>query len=267
MDFGTFYLYKNGSIEPIVEPVDQEVGLGVADSFLVEDGKVRALDKHLARFTSGIAKVAPEYLSQLPDFFTKSLTLIPREGRWWPRFELHQGAATGEQLYLRLRQAPEQLRDAVLWTLPESDPRVNPAVKGPDLSLGMQLRRAAMMHGADEAVILDNEGFICEGALSSLVWWRGDVLCAPNHETRWLSSTTRDIVFDLASQGGYETRVEKAKPVDLIGLEVWILGALQGIRPVTGWIELPGELGEPKHFESFSRRLRLMSSPIERLDS
>jgi branched-subunit amino acid aminotransferase/4-amino-4-deoxychorismate lyase len=267
MDLGAFYQYRDGVLAPIVEPADQEVGLGVADSFLVEDGKVRSLEKHLARFTAGISKVAPEYLADLPSFFSQALALVPRLGRWWPRFELHQGAAKGEQLYLRLRQAPEQLRDAVLWTLPESDPRLNPAVKGPDLSLGMQLRRAAMMHGADEAVILDSEGFICEGALSSLVWWRGETLCAPNDETRWLTSITREVVFDLANQGGYQTRLEKVKPADLAGLEVWLLGALQGIRPVTQWIGLDAELGAPVHFESFIRRLRLMSSPIERLDS
>lgn len=263
MDFGTFYQYRNGILAPIVEPADQEVGLGVADSFLVEDGKVRSLEKHLARFTAGISSVAPEYLDALEGFFSQSLELVPRQGRWWPRFELHQGAPKGEQLYLRLRVAPDQLRDAVLWTLPESDPRENPTVKGPDLSLGMQLRRAAMMHGADEAVILDEEGFICEGALSSIVWWRDDVLCAPDNQTRWLNSTTRDIVFELASQGGYETRLEHVRPADLAGLEVWLLGALQGIRPVTKWIGLDAILGKPKHCESFRKRLQLLSKPID----
>lgn len=263
MDLGTFYHYSDGQLTPIVEPVDQEVGLGVADSFLVEDGKVRSIEKHFARFTAGIAAVAPEYLDALEDYFSQALELVPRQGRWWPRFELHQGAPKGEQLYLRLRVAPDQLRDAVLWTLPESDPRENPTVKGPDLSLGMQLRRAAMMHGGDEAVILDEDGFICEGALSAIVWWRDDVLCAPDDQTRWLNSTTRDIVFELASQGGYETRLEHVKPADLAGLEIWLLGALQGIRPVTSWIGLDAILGHSQHLDSFQKRLRLLSKPID----
>lgn len=84
MDFGTFYQYRGGTLAPVVEPADQEVRLGVADSFLVADGRVRSIERHLARFTSGIEKVAPEYLSELESFFAAAIELIPREGRWWP---------------------------------------------------------------------------------------------------------------------------------------------------------------------------------------
>lgn len=267
MDFGTFYQYRGGTLAPVVEPADQEVRLGVADSFLVADGRVRSIERHLARFTSGIEKVAPEYLSELESFFAAAFELIPREGRWWPRLELHLGSPAGEQLYLRLRAAPEQLGEATLWTLPESDPRNNPIVKGPDLSLGMQLRRKAMMFGADEAVLLNQDGYIAEGALSSIVWWEGETLCAPDHNIPWLQSVTRDIVLDMATQAGYQVRLKNAKPAELVGREVWLLGAIQGIRPVTNWIDLGGPLGKPEHFESFNRRLRLISAPIERLDS
>ena len=91
MDFGTFYQYRAGSLAPVVEPADQEVRLGVADSFLFVDGRVRSIERHLERFTRGIELTAPEYLSELPRFFASALALIPREGRWWPRFELHLG--------------------------------------------------------------------------------------------------------------------------------------------------------------------------------
>ncbi|MEY4311053.1 MAG: hypothetical protein RLZ71_979, partial [Actinomycetota bacterium] len=66
---------------------------------------------------------------------------------------------------------------------------------------------------------------------------------------------------------GYQVRLKNAKPAELVGREVWLLGAIQGIRPVTNWIDLGGPLGKPEHFESFNRRLRLISAPLERLDS
>ncbi|MFM6967001.1 MAG: aminotransferase class IV, partial [Rhodoluna sp.] len=155
-----------------------EVRLEVADSWLVEDGKVRSLRAHFDRFGSRVSMISPSCTESLEPFFAAVLTQTPAVGRWFPRIEFHAEAESPHHLYLRLREAPEQLGEIKLWTLPESDPREQPTVKGPDLSLGMQMRRNAKMHGADEAVILDESGFILEGALSSIVWWRGDVLCS-----------------------------------------------------------------------------------------
>lgn len=263
MDFGQFYLYKDGTLGAISEPAEQEVGLAVADSFLVENGAMRGRKLHEERFRAGVAATSPEYLSELDRFFELAFALVPRAGRWWPRFELHLGAQSPNQLYLRLREAPEPLSEAALWTLNEKDPRSNPSIKGPDLSLGQQLRRKAKMHGADEAVLLSEEGFIAEGALSSLVWWRGDVLCAPGDSINWLPSVTRSLVFEIAKQCDTEVHFEEAKPESLIGCEIWLLSALNGIRPVTSWVNLGGELGEPAHIDAFSKRLRLFSDQLD----
>lgn len=263
MEFGTFYQYKDGTLAAVSEPAEQEVKLAVADSFLVESGSMRAKSAHEARFTLGIQAIAPSYLDQLPGFFASAFNLIPKTGRWFPRFELHLGAESPNQLFLRLRPAPEPAGPAILWTLPEPDPRSNPAIKGPDLSLGQQLRRKAKMHGADEAVLLDSRGFIAEGALSSMVWWRGDVLCAPSEDVRWLPSITREIVLEIAVQCGYSVEYVQERPQDLVGCEVWLLSALNGIRPVVGWVNLPGELSEPTHLDSLSKRLRLFSEQLD----
>ena len=262
MDFGQFYQYKDGTLAAISEPAEQEVGLAVADSFLVENGKMRGRRLHEDRFRAGVAQTAPEYLEQLDRFFALAFELVPREGRWWPRFEVHLGSASPNQLFLRLRSAPEQLGVATVWTLPEEDPRSNPSIKGPDLSLGQQLRRKAKMNGADEAIFLDAQGNIAEGALSSMVWWRGDTLCAPDDSIVWLPSVTRELVLEVAKQSGVSVRLEKATPQSLIGCEVWLLSALQGIRVVTEWVGLGGELGSAKHADAFSKRLRLLSTEI-----
>jgi branched-subunit amino acid aminotransferase/4-amino-4-deoxychorismate lyase len=163
---------------------------------------------------------------------------------------------------MRLRAAPEALGAATIWTLPEPDPRSNPAIKGPDLSLGQQLRRKAKIQGADEAILLNESGNIAEGALSSLVWWRGDVLCAPGDSIAWLPSVTREVVLEIAKQSGFEVRFEEATPQSLIGCEVWLLSALNGIRVVSQWVDLGGELAKPTHFEGFAKRLRLFTEQL-----
>lgn len=243
-------------------PPSLDTKLAIADSWLVEDGRCRGLLAHFERFRAWANTQSPEVVSQLDSFFDAVIEQIPAEGRWFPRIELHGEKPVSHQLHLRLREAPEQLGDATLWTYGEPDPRENVSIKGPDLSIGMQLRRRANIMGADEAVILDRDGYICEGALSALVWWRGDVLCAPNHETPWLDSITRREVFAIADQMGLSTRTERVKPADLVETEVWLLSSLQAIRPVTNWLELGGPLAAPTHVDAFNKRMRLLSAAI-----
>lgn len=275
MDFGTFYQFKGSSgKQELVQVADSgDVELAVADSWLVEDDRVRSLQAHYERFIAGVAtldaKSNPRNIThrEIDAFFDAVIALIPTEGRWFPRVEFHAGLA--EPLFLKLRKAPDQLGQAILWTYPEIDPRSNPAVKGPDLSLGMQLRRNAQVHGADESALIDANGNIAEGALSSIVWWRGDTLCAPDLQSRWLPSVTRAEVFAIAAQLGLETREESAKPAELSGCEVWILGSMQGVRPVSGWIaddevlapeSVRFDADSLKRVEVFQRRLRMLST-------
>lgn len=271
MDFGTFYQFVGGRL---VETTDSdEVALAVADSWLVDNGRVRSMQEHYERFVSGVATLDsianPRNITHadIEPFFKAVIDKVPESGRWFPRVEFHAGLHA--PLFLKLREAPAQLSEVRLWSHPEPDPRSNPSIKGPDLSLGMQLRRSAQVHGADETVLLAADGAVIEGALSSLVWWRDDVLCAPDDSTAWLPSITRDEVFSIAHQLGLETRTERVEPADLDGCEIWILSSLQGIRPVSEWFA-ESDSARPEHIayaassiarvEAFSRRLRMLST-------
>ncbi len=257
-----FYCFRSGTLVAL-EADESEVKLAAADSWLVDEGRVRSLQSHFDRFTSAVQHVSPEHLKYLPDFFAAVTEKLPRTGRWFPRVEIHCDESLTDHLHLRLREAPEQLTFARLWTLDEVDPRSNPLIKGPDLSLGQQLRRRANLHGADEAVLLNTEGIVLEGALSSIVWWRGDVLCAPGDDVAWLPSVTRDQVLAIAEQSGYETRFEYVRPQELAGLEIWILSSLHGIRVVTEWNDLPFAPAKAAHVDAFNRRLRLLSTSLD----
>lgn len=253
-----FYSYLHELVEDSLPPTTHT--LKVADSWLVDDGRVRSLQAHYDRFQNSIED--DEILQLLPQFFASVTDKLPHTGRWFPRIELYETDDGGFSLNLRLRIAPDQLGAITLWTHPEPDPRSNPRIKGPDLSLGMQLRRAAQMHGADEAVILDQEGYICEGALSALLWWRDDVLCSSSDELPWLPSITRSEIFSIAEQMGLSTRTEKVKPADLVGLEIWAVNSLQGIRGVANWVELGSPVGTARHLEAFNKRLRMLAAAI-----
>lgn len=270
MDFGSFYQFRAGHLEQVAE--NAEVALAVADSWLVSDGRVRSMQGHYDRFVEGVARLEfaqnPSNVrhGEIADFFSAVIALVPTAGRWFPRVEFHAGEAN--PLFVKLREAPEQLGAATLWSLDEPDPRALPSVKGPDLSLCMQLRRKAQVHGADEAALLDHAGHIVEGALSSLVWWRDDVLEAPDQSTSWLASITRNEVFAIAQQLGHETREVASVEAGLAGCEVWILSSLHGVRQVSRWIGSNGsEIAvapispeSTKRVEAFQRRLRMLST-------
>lgn len=253
---GDFYRFIHGELLPV--SATHSENLSVADSFLISDHMVRRLDLHEARFAREIPK-ARVTTEEISEFFTLARRALPRVGNWFPRLEFREDCA-GTGLFLRIRPAPALTQSLTLWTHPEPDPRSKPTVKGPDLSLCQQLRRAANLHGADEAVIVDASGYIADGALSSIVWWQDEVLCAPDASTNWLPSITRHLTLELANQAGYEIRLTKAKPTDLAGCEVWSLSALQGIRVASAWGEVP--LAQPRHHQSFRKRLSLLASEI-----
>lgn len=263
-EFGQFFVFENGSLISALDShleAGTDAKLAAADSWLIEDGRARNMPKHFERFADWVGELAPELFTDIETFFDEVVAKIPREGRWFPRIELHTSDEV--HLRLRLREAPAKTDSVVLWTYAEADVRENPRIKGPDLAYGMQLRRAAQLRGADEAVILSNDGFVAEGALSSLVWWRGDVLCSSSDEIPWLPSVTRDEVFAIAEQMGLQTRTEKIKPADLVGLEVWCLSSLQGIRLAESWIDLGGPLGPARHLDAFNKRMRMLTTSID----
>lgn len=249
----------------LVEITPEEVLSGqllVADSWLVIDGRVRHLDEHFDRFANWVKQINPQV--ELNSFFLSVIELTPPTGSWFPRIEFLVDAKNNQfQVLLKMREAPELETRISLWSYNEADPRVSPTVKGPDLSLGMQMRRAAQMHGADEAVLLSPEGYIVEGALSSIVWFREDALCAPGQEFDWIPSITRKEVFAIAESMGMQTRTEKVKPADLVDLEIWALSSLHGIRVVDDWVNLGGPVGSPRHFEAFNKRMRLLWASIQ----
>jgi len=247
------YAYRNQqlvAVEPSAQPVL------VADSFLVIDGRTRSLDLHLDRFRRGIQNKAPELLPNLENFLEQALALIPRTGRFFPRIELR------EELLVHIRPAPAQLGPATVWTYPEPDPRLDLSTKGPELELGQIMREQAAVNGADEAVLLTSYGEVSEGALSSLVWWRGDLLCAPGVEIPWLESVTRTEIFTVAKSLNIQTRMEHVRPADLVGFELWLLSSLQGIRVVKNWVGLSNDFKSGEHVERFNQRLKLLETQL-----
>jgi branched-subunit amino acid aminotransferase/4-amino-4-deoxychorismate lyase len=231
----------------------------VADSWLVDEGLVRGLHHHAARFTEscrgrhGVATVATT------EFLDAACAALPRTGRWFPRVEFEAGAG----FRLRLRPAPPPSAGVVLGRADGPDRRTDPAVKGPDLPMLIGIRHRAASQGAGEALLVSGSGTVLEGALSAVLWWRGDVLCAPPPSLPILPSVTRRLLFEIASEIGNEVRFEECRTEDLNGAEVWTASALHGIRPVTSWSGAGLTAAPPRRAGGWQARLVGRAVPVD----
>ena len=157
-----------------------------ADSWLVDDGRVRAVERHWARFEATCREhgVEPDAVAELRAGVARA---VPARGRWFPRVELR---ADGE-LAVEVRPAPAREPTVVAWVADVADPRREPRRKGPDLERLAALRARAAAHGAGEALLSDGDGRLIEGAFTSLLWWEGETLCAVPDDAPILPGITR----------------------------------------------------------------------------
>lgn len=260
MSVQSIYRWHDGALEPL-EYCDMTLTvIEAADSWLVSDGLTLGLELHRSRFMTSIPRGRFKQLD--PDaFWDAALALIPREGDWFPRVELHSRLG-GPRLIFRLRSSPERSRSAVLATWSGRDPRTTPRVKGPDLDKMLRLRTDVQKLGADEAVILSPDGYVVEGAYSGLLWWRGDILCGPPADLERIDSVTARSVLTLATALGLDTHEEAVTPAELDGTELWVLSALHGIRIATSWVDGPALAEQPGRLSTWRARLDRLRRPL-----
>ncbi|HET8867309.1 MAG TPA: aminotransferase class IV [Agrococcus sp.] len=218
------------AFERVDAPVSRTLA---ADSWLVDDGAVLALDRHRLRFADAVADAGGDRLDALTAA-RHATGEVPHEGRWSPRLDL-----TPEGIRLRVRPAPEPSMHVEVVTA-SRDPRTLPQRKGPDLAaLGELQEEEGARVGAAVEPVITVDGLLAESTWSALLWWRGDALCVPAAAIPRLPSVTAAVIAELARIDGVELRQERAAPDDLEGCEVWLANALRGIRAVSAWIDGP----------------------------
>lgn len=256
----TTFRWEDGVLEARDDCDVMPASIEAADSWLVTDGTVLALDLHRSRFLTSIPRGLLPRLDP-GAFFDAAIAALPREDDWFPRVELRTQLLR-PQLLFRLRPAPERSRSIVLATHTGRDPRTAPRFKGPDLEAMTRLRTSVQSQGAGDAVILTPEGWIADGSTTCLAWWRGDALAIPSDEIARIDSVTLRSVLALAAATGVDVLHEEARPADLEGCEVWALNALHGLRIVTSWIGGPATAEQPGRLESWRRRLDALRRPL-----
>jgi branched-chain amino acid aminotransferase len=98
---------------------------------------------------------------------------------------------------------------------------------------GILARLELRVTGADEAVMLDEDGFLAEGATSNLFFVRDDALCTPSLDGPVLPGVTRAAVIGAARDEGIPVREGQFAPDDLReSAEAFVTNTTWEVRPV-----------------------------------
>ncbi|WP_089877097.1 aminotransferase class IV [Halogeometricum limi] len=98
---------------------------------------------------------------------------------------------------------------------------------------GILARLELRVTGADEAVMLDDDGRLAEGATSNLFFVRDDALCTPSLDGPVLPGVTRAEVLDVAREEGIPVREGSYRPDHLReASEAFVTNTTWELRPV-----------------------------------
>ncbi len=111
--------------------------------------------------------------------------------------------------------------------------RESPDVKSLDYSLFRKVLLKAREKGFDEAILVNESGYLVEGTRSNLFFVKDNILYTPSLSCGCLRGITREHVLRLAKKLGMGCRAVKATPAMLLSAdEAFVTNSLVGIMPL-----------------------------------
>jgi branched-chain amino acid aminotransferase len=110
---------------------------------------------------------------------------------------------------------------------------LDPAIKSSNLLNNILAVREAQSRGAEEPVLLNQEGFVAEGASTNVFAARGGAVATPPLSAGILAGITREVVLELLPTLGIPFREEPLRLPDLLGAdEVFVTSTTREVVPV-----------------------------------
>lgn len=262
------YVYMNGQLakkdEVTISPFDHGFlyGLGVFETFRIYNGHPFLLDDHLERLNESL------YVLDIDAEFTredtvKILDVLLSKNNFkdaYIRFNVSAGNGeiglqTGKYLDPNIIVFAKPLppagdmseKKAVLLELKRNTPEGPERLKSHHYLNNVLAKREAGPAMDTEGVFLTSEGFLAEGIVSNLFWYKDGILFTPSVETGILNGITRRFVIALARNAGIQVREgfykkEEAEASD----EMFLTNSIQEIVPVTEFNgrRFPGKSGD-----------------------
>jgi branched-chain amino acid aminotransferase len=123
---------------------------------------------------------------------------------------------------------------------------LDPAIKSSNLLNNILAVREAQARGADEPVLLNQEGFLAEGASTNVFVAKAGSLRTPPLSAGILAGITREVVLELIVSLGIACREEPLHVEDLLGAdEAFMTSTTREVVPVQRVDETPVGDGRP----------------------
>ena len=111
---------------------------------------------------------------------------------------------------------------------------LDPAIKSSNLLNNILAVREAQSRGAEEPVLLNQEGFVAEGASTNVFLAHGGAIATPPLAAGILAGITREVVLELLPTLGIPFREQPLRLEDLLGAdEAFMTSTTREVVPVT----------------------------------
>ena len=253
------FVYLNGKIVPSKEASISVFdhgflyGDGIYETMRVYDGVVFKIDEHLLRlyrsasliglnipldhaelkiavYETLIANVHKNAYVRLtisrgygsvgldPDFCPKpTIVIIAKKLKEYPRDYYERG------INVIISQTRRNLKEAI-------DPRI----KSLNFLNNVLAKIEAKKAGAYEALMLNAQGFLTEGTISNVFFYRDNILCTPSVKSGILDGITRGMIVELASRDDISVHEGRFTKKDLLAAEeVFITNTTMEAMPVS----------------------------------
>jgi branched-subunit amino acid aminotransferase/4-amino-4-deoxychorismate lyase len=107
--------------------------------------------------------------------------------------------------------------------------------------------------GAEEALLLNTDGFVVEASSSNLFWIEGDTVCTPPLASGILAGVTRAVIFEICQSLGFAVREASVTP-DQLAKSGGIFLSLSSVGIAEG-VSLDGQaLSQSTHVKKLSEQ-------------
>lgn len=122
---------------------------------------------------------------------------------------------------------------------------IDPGIKSLNFLNNILAKIEAKERKADEAIMLNSEGFIAEGTVSNIFFVQGGILHTPSARVGILEGITREIVICSARDHGIRVEEGEYRPEDLLNAsEVFFTNTSAEVMPVSKVEDVNFRIGE-----------------------
>ena len=225
--------------EVSISPFDQgaNLGLGVFDSLCGYDGVPFDFPKHYKRLVAGAERIGLD-APTLESLYDALIGVMAKnefgQGRSRLRITLLAGAKHSNCIVTAAAVPQRSTFSKVVvstYRVNERSPLVG--IKSTSYASNWLTYQEAQVSGADEAIMLNSQGMLCEGATSNLFLMKGETLFTPSLSSGCLPGVTRDTILEICEELVIAVRQQDLTLEDLQTCdEAFLTSSLREVQPV-----------------------------------